>query len=162
MRQVTALVTSSAAVVAALAVGRQYGPGPGSPRTTAWYARLDKPGFTPPGPVYGIAWSALGALMIYSGSRLMTAKRQRGKRTAIGLWAAGVAGVGLWPAVFFGGKNLPASVATAGGMTAIAAVAAAAAAKIDRKAGIASLPLIGWLAFASVLDAEIWRENSDG
>ncbi len=160
MRQVEALTVSAGAVLAALVAGGRFGPGPGRPRTTAWYARLNKPDFTPPGPVYGIAWTALGGLLIYSGSRLLTAKAKPGKRTAIALWAANVVGIAVWPAIFFGRKDLPVSVASATGMTAVAAVAASAAAKVDRKAGLASLPLIGWLAFASVLDAEIWRENS--
>jgi benzodiazapine receptor len=159
MRQAQAIATTSAAVLAALVTGGRFGPGPGRKRTAVWYARLDKPDFTPPGPAYGIAWTALGGLLIYSGSKLLMAKAQPGKYLAVTLWLANVVGIGLWPAVFFGRKNLPASVATAGGMTAVAAIAATTAIKIDRKAGIASLPLIGWLAFASVLDAEIWREN---
>ncbi|MCW8308645.1 tryptophan-rich sensory protein [Acidiphilium sp. PA] len=153
------MATSGLGVIAALAVGGRFGPGPKHKRTTAWYASLRKPGFTPPGPAYGLAWTVLGGLLIYSGTRLLSAPAQPGKREAIALWAANVVGIAVWPAVFFGRKNLPASVVTAGGMTGIAAVAAAAAARIDRNAGVASLPLIGWLAFASVLDGEIWREN---
>ncbi|MDX5931850.1 TspO/MBR family protein [Acidiphilium acidophilum] len=162
MRQAEALSVSAGAVVAALVAGGRFGPGPGHPRTTAWYARLRKPDFTPPGLVYGIAWSALGGLLIYSGSRLLMAKPKPGKRTAVALWTANVVGIALWPAVFFGRKDLPGSVATAVGMSAVAAAAAAAAAKVDRKAGVASVPLIGWLAFASILDAEIWRRNRGG
>lgn len=159
MQQAKALAVSAGAVLAALLVGGQYGPGATHPRTTAWYARLKKSGFTPPPPAYGIAWSTLGGLLIFSGSRLLTARSAPGKRTAIALWAANIVGIALWPALFFGRKNIPGSVAAATAMTAVAALAAASAGKVDRQAGLASIPLIGWLAFASLLDEEIWRKN---
>jgi tryptophan-rich sensory protein len=159
MRLTKAFATSGLGVLAALAIGGRFGPGPRHKRTAAWYASLRKPGFTPPGAAYGMAWTMLGGALIYAGSRLLAAPAQPGKREAIALWTANVVGIAVWPAVFFGRKNLQASVVTAGGMTGIAAVAAAAAARVDRNAGVASLPLVGWLVFASVLDGEIWREN---
>lgn len=159
MRQATSLATAATAVFGALLIGGQYSPAPGHPRTAAWYAALRKPDFTPPGPVYGIAWTLLGGLMVYSGARLMAAKPNRRRTRALGLWSGTVAAIAVWPAIFFGRKNLPASVAAAGGMTALATAMAAAAGKIDRKAAAAAVPVIAWLAFASILDGEIWRVN---
>lgn len=159
MRQANALAATSGAVLASLLVGGAYGPTPTRPRTIAWYARLNKPDFTPPGPAFGLAWTILGGLLVYSGTKILTRKKSPHRTRAIALWAANVTGIALWPALFFGRKDLPTSTIAAGGLTAIAALAAGAAAQVDRKAAAASLPLVAWLAFASVLDGEIWREN---
>jgi benzodiazapine receptor len=161
MQKTTSYVIAAAALTGALLIGGSYGPKPDHPKTRAWYKSLRKPSFTPPKPVYGVAWSALGALLVFSGSRLLTAPQSRTRTSALGLWVANVLGIALWPKLFFGRKNLPASVAAAGGMTLSAAGLAAASAKTDRLAGYATLPLIAWLGFATVLDEEIWRKNDE-
>jgi benzodiazapine receptor len=161
MQKTTSYLIASAALGGALLVGGSYSPQPEHPRTRAWYESLRKPGFAPPRPVYGIAWGTLGALLVFSGARLLTAPSGRTRTRALGLWATNVVGIALWPKLFFGRKNLPASVAAAGGMTLSAVGLAAASAKTDRLAGIATLPLIAWLGFATLLDEEIWRKNEE-
>lgn len=159
MKTSTSLLVASSALAGALLVGGSYGPRPDRPKTARWYGSLRKPGFAPPKPVYGVAWGALGLLLIFSGSRLLTAPKSGARTGALALWAANVLGIALWPKLFFGRKNIGASVAAAGGMTLSAAGLAAAAGKADRLAGLATLPLIAWLGFATILDEEIRREN---
>ena len=159
MKTGTSVLVASSALAAALMVGGSYGPRPDRPKTARWYNSLRKPGFAPPKPVYGIAWSGLGLLLIVSGSRLLTAPKGRNRSRALALWGGNVLGIALWPKLFFGRKNLPASVAAAGGMTLSPAGLAAAAGKTDRLAGLATLPLVAWLGFATFLDEEIRREN---
>lgn len=159
MRKATSYLIASGALAGALLVGGSYGPRPDRPETRAWYKLLKKPDFTPPKPVYGIAWSALGALLVFSGSRLLTAPPSQSRTSALALWLANVTGIALWPKLFFGRKDIGASVVASGGMTLSAAGLAAASAKTDRVAGLATLPLIAWLGFATLLDEEIWRTN---
>ncbi len=159
MRQATSLATAAVSVFSALLIGGHYSPAPNHPRTAAWYAALDKPDFTPPGPAFAIAWTLLGSLMTYSGARLMQAKPTPNRTRALTLWSGTVASFALWPAIFFGRKNLPASIIAATTMTALAAASTTATSRIDRKAAAASIPTIAWLAFASILNGEIWREN---
>jgi benzodiazapine receptor len=159
MRKATSYLIASGALAGALLLGGSHGPKPDRPRTRAWYKSLKKPDFTPPKPVYGIAWSGLGALLVFSGGRLMAASSSTSRTSALALWGANVAGIALWPKLFFGRKNIGASVVASGGMTLSAAGLAAASAKTDRLAGLATLPLIAWLGFATLLDEEIWRQN---
>ncbi len=49
------LAAISSAVTAAALAGAGSGPTPANAATAAWYARLRKPAFTKPGPVFGAA-----------------------------------------------------------------------------------------------------------
>jgi translocator protein len=44
-------------------------------------------------------------------------------------------------------------------LAASAVVSAASAARVDRVAAIASVPLAVWVSFAGLLNEEIWRRN---
>lgn len=160
MRKQGAAVLAVGAVATALAVGGAYGPGPRRPATTLWYGALRKPGFTPPGPVFGVAWSLLGLTLMYSGYRLMTAPAKEKRARALTGWALNVASIAAWPWLFFGRKRLVASVALAGAMCASAVSYVRDAAAVDRSAAFASLPFVGWLFFAFALDEEVARANT--
>ncbi len=155
----TAAVLATAAVLGAARFGARYNPGPAQPRTAAWYARLDKPSWTPPGAVIGAAWTALDLLLCVAGYRLLAAPPSDERRTALGLWGVTVAGLAFWPYLFFGRKRLGESLGALGGMLGAAAGAVAAASRVDRVAAAAVAPLIGWLSFAGLLNEEIWRRN---
>lgn len=160
MRRSTATILAIGAVGAALAVGGSYGPGPKRSGTALWYAALRKPGFVPPGPVFGVAWSVLGIALMYSGYRLMTAPPAPQRPRALVGWAVNVASIGLWPWLFFGRKQLRASVALAAGMCVAAVAYVRDAAAVDRRAAVASVPFVGWLFFALAMDEEVARRNT--
>jgi tryptophan-rich sensory protein len=155
----TAAVAAGTAVLAAQAIGSRSAPTPNHPRTALWYALLRKPAFTPPGPVFGIAWTLLDTLLGYSGYRLLTARPSVARQTALGLWGLNVLGVGSFSWVLFGRKRLDAATGVSGAMLASAIGAVAASAEVDRKAGLALLPLTAWLIFATLLQEEVWRRN---
>lgn len=159
MNKAMALLTASGSLAGALLAGGSHRPSADHPRTKAWYASLQKPSFAPPKPAYGAVWGGLGLLLVFSGYRLLAAPPGRRRSRAVALWGATVSGIGLWPRLFFKRRNLPASLAASGAMTVSAMAAASAAARVDRAAGLASLPLIAWLGFATLLDEEIWRRN---
>ncbi len=159
MRKISAAVLAGAAVSVAQGNGAQYGPTPNHPRTAAWYASLRKPSFTPPGPVFGIAWTALDALLGYSGYRLLTAPPSPKRNVALGAWSLNLLGVAGFSWVLFGRKRLDEALGVTAGMVVTAASAAVTAAAVDRRAAWADLPLLGWVLFASVLQEEVWRRN---
>ncbi len=159
MRKISAAVLAGAAVSVAQGSGAQYGPTPNHPRTAAWYAALRKPSFTPPGPVFGIAWTALDALLGYSGYRLLTAPPSPKRNVALGAWSLNLLGVAGFSWVLFGRKRLDEALGVTAGMVVTAASAAVTAAAVDRRAAWADLPLLGWVLFASVLQEEVWRRN---
>ena len=160
MKALPAYALSLGAVAAAALVGRRAGPQ--HPREAIWYARLEKPRYTPPGAVIGLAWSGLDLLLGFSGSRLLAAPPSRERSGALLFWSLNVAGIAGYPWVFFREKRLGASAVVIAGMLASARAATITAAKVDRLAGWSMMPLVGWLAFAGLLSEELWRRNSTG
>ena len=153
------LALTGAAAIGALLAGRGFNPGPQHPRTAAWYASLDKPDYTPPGPVFGIVWPLLDGLMWYSGYRLLRAQPGTAKRVALGAWVASVLGIPSYSWVFFGRHRTDEGLGVTTAMLASSAGLVAAAAKADRPAALAASPLVAWLLFANLLQEEVWRRN---
>ena len=157
MKPVAATLVSLGAVGGAALIGRSTGPQ--HPREAIWYARLDKPRFTPPGAVIGAAWGGLDLLLATSGARLLSAPPSLERSAALLFWSLNVAGIAGYPWVFFKQKRLGASALTVACMLASARAAVATASKVDRVAAWSAMPLVGWLAFAGLLSEELWRRN---
>jgi tryptophan-rich sensory protein len=159
MRGTTAALAAASSVTAAALVGARSGPTPSHPATAAWYARLRKPSFTPPGPVFGAAWGALDVLLGYAGYRLMRSPPRSARTVALGAWAATLLGVGGFPWVLFGRKRTDEALGVNAAMVGTSVALVASAAKTDRPAALAVLPLAVWVLFACVLQEELWRRN---
>jgi len=147
------------AVSLALFLGGRSRPSPDQPRTKRWYDRLQKPGFTPPTPVFALAWPVLQAAQAYSGYKLLRAPASIERTTALVFWSANQIGVAGWSEVFFGQKApgwaTIGSVALGG--SAIGHVAASR--QVSQSAALAGVPLVIWVGFATLLTEEIWRRN---
>ena len=141
--------------------GQKFSPAPTHPKTRRWYGRLDKPGFTPPGPVFGAGWAAIESVLAYGGYRLLRGRPSAARNAAVGLWVANNLLIAGWSGLFFGRKALGPSALTAGGMIAIAGGYAAVASRTDKIAAATAAPLIGWLGFATLLAEEVWRRNDE-
>jgi tryptophan-rich sensory protein len=159
MHKAAAALITGSAVAAAAGAGSQFGPTPAHPRTLAWYARLRKPSFTPPGPVFGIAWTVLDGLLWYAGYRLASRPSTARRNFALGVWGATVLGVGGSPYFLFGRKRLDEALGVTAGMVATTAGLVAASATVDRQAARAAAPLALWVSFAFLLQEEVWRRN---
>jgi tryptophan-rich sensory protein len=159
MRKATAMLATGSAVAAAAASGAQFGPTPSRPRTALWYARLEKPGFTPPGPVFGAAWTTLDALLWYAGYRLATRPSTPLRNYALGFWGATLMGVGGFTWVLFGRRRLGQALGVTAGMVATTSGLVATSAAVDKRAAQAAAPLALWVAFAFLLQEEVWRRN---
>ena len=156
---VAAMTVVAVAMAATAWSGRRFSPTPDHPRIAWWYARLDKPGYTPPGPIFGLGWGLIQTALSYGGFRLMRRKRTADRDAAIGLWVFNNALIAGWSGLFFGGRALGPSTIVSGGMIATACGYAAVAAKTDRTAAATAVPLIAWLGFATLLVEEVWRRN---
>lgn len=154
-----ALGTVAAVLGASAILARRNAPDPAHPAIRRWYRRLDKPGYTPPDPVFGAVWPVLESGLAYGGYRLLRRPSGRSRNAALGLWLVTAGMVGGWTELFFGRRQLGASAAAAGAMTASSAAYVAAAARVDRSAAAAALPLVGWLGFATLLAERIWHRN---
>ena len=159
MNRTQAALTATATVATAQLLGARYNPSPAHPGTAAWYAALRKPSFTPPGPVFGAAWTGLDALLAYSGYRLLSAPANRKRNTALAAWSLNLLGIAGFSWVLFGRRRLDEALGITAAMVVTASAAAGTAATVDRKAAYADLPLLGWVLFATVLQEEVWRRN---
>jgi tryptophan-rich sensory protein len=155
--RVPALLGSATAVLLAGAIGASFGPQ--SPKAALWYAKLNKPKATPPGPAIAAVWFGLESLLTYAGYRLLTAPPQRARSRALTFWGLSLAGLAGFPAVFFGRRRLGPATAVSAGMLASSIGLLASAAKADRQAATASIPLVVWLGLATTLSADLWRRN---
>ena len=147
------------AVTAALLIGKRAGPTPDHPRTRRWYNRLEKPEFTPPSPLYPIAWTGIQAALAYGGYRLLQADQSPQRTAALSLWSANQIGVAGWSEVFFGKRAPGWGTVASAALGASAAGYIAAASQTDKVAAGMGIPLVAWVAFATLLAEEIWRTN---
>ena len=152
-----AVVMGASAVVA-----MRNSPDPLHPRIRRWYKRLDKPGFTPPDPVFGAVWPVLESGLAFGGYRLLRQSPSGSRNAAVGLWFVTTAMVGGWTQIFFGERMLGASAVASGVMLATGATYVASAAKVDKPAAAAAVPFVAWLGFATLLAEQVWRRNASG
>ncbi|MDO6414123.1 TspO/MBR family protein [Sphingomonas sp. BIUV-7] len=140
-------------------IGRRNAPAPSHPRIRTWYRHLDKPGFTPPDAVFAAVWPVLETGMAVGGYRLLRHAPSPRRNSSIGLWLATSAMIGGWTELFFRERALATSAAASGAMLATTAAYVVTTQKVDRVAQATALPLLGWLAFATVLATRVWQRN---
>ena len=126
---------------------------------TDWYRQLVKPSFQPPGWIFGPMWTLLYTLMGISLYRLYARRDQEGARVVLWLFAAQLLLNGVWSPIFFGAQAVGAALAVIIAMVALVALTAKRAFAIDRLAGWLLVPYLGWISFATVLNAAILRLN---
>ena len=98
-------------------------------------------------------------LLGYAGYRLLTTKPSQKRDVALAAWASNLLGIAGFSYILFGRKRLDEALGVTAGMVVTASATTAAAALVDRKAAYASVPLLVWVAFAALLQEEVWRRN---
>ncbi len=123
-----------------------------------WYPTLTKSALTPPGYVFGIAWTILYLLMALAASRIYVVRGTFRSRSLVWWGIQLVLGL-LWSIVFFGQQQVALGLV----ITLINGAAVAFVTwrfwRIERIAGILMLPLLGWLTFATYLNGFILTHN---
>jgi tryptophan-rich sensory protein len=130
-----------------------------SRRRESGYRELDKPGFTPPDVVFPVVWTSLYALIAWSGWRVWSAAPSRQRTAALRLWTSQLAANAKWSKLFFDQHGRALALADVLALEAMIASYISAARKVDRAAANAFIPYAAWVAFATVLNAEIARRN---
>ena len=126
-----------------------------------WYRNLRKPSFTPPDKIFPVAWTALYALIAYSGWRVWSAAPSHQRDKALRLWVSQLAANAQWSKLFFKQRSPALALADIFALEGSIIGYIAAAHKVDRGAAYAFVPYAAWVAFATVLNAEILRLNPD-
>lgn len=129
----------------------------------AWYQSLRAPSFRPPSWLFGPVWTVLYVMIAAAGTRL--GLRVGGSEApalvavCLGLWALQMVLNALWTPVFFGAHDLGGALVLIVLMLASIALLAGLAWKVDRIASVLLLPYLGWVGFASILNAAFWWLN---
>jgi translocator protein len=153
------LGATALAVAAAAGAGGIASPN----RVPAWYFRLRKPPYQPPGAAFPLVWTALYADIAATSAVAIDRLRTAGHHDQARRFAAAL-GVNLllnagWSWLFFRYHRLGAATLGAAALTASSADLARRATQADRRAGAALAPYPLWCAFATVLAAHIWGLN---
>ena len=125
----------------------------------SWYPTLAKPAFNPPNWVFAPVWTVLYVMIALSGWRVWRERGFARARGALGVYALQLALNLAWSFVFFGAQAIGA------GLVVIVLLLAAIVANarlffaIERVAGWLLVPYAAWVAFATVLNAALWRLN---
>lgn len=124
-----------------------------------WYVALAKPGFTPPGWVFPVAWSILYILMGAALALVLSARGARLRGLAAGLFAAQFALNLAWTPLFFGAHKVDAALLVIVAILGLSILTTLVFARIRPLAAALMLPYLAWLAFAAVLNWQIGALN---
>jgi translocator protein len=153
------LAATTVAVAAAAGTGSIASP----MRVPAWYSRLRKPPYQPPGAAFPLVWTTLYGDIAATSAVAIDRFRATGQDGEARRYAAAL-GVNLalnagWSWLFFRYHKLGGSALGAAALTASSADLARRAARADRRAGAALSPYPVWCAFATILATHVWRLN---
>jgi len=132
-----------------------------TPAIPGWYARLVKPGFSPPNWVFSPVWISLYLLMGIS-AFLIWRKGLDNKATkvALGIFVAQLVLNALWSLMFFGLRSPLAGFITIIILWILIVLTIVHFYRISTVAGVLLVPYLLWVSFASVLNASILVLNS--
>lgn len=124
-----------------------------------WYRTLVKPAFNPPDWVFAPVWTTLFVMMAVAGWRVWRRDGLRRARVAMVLFALQLALNLAWSVLFFGMRSIGAALIEM--LVLLLAILATTVAfwRRDRVAGMLFVPYAGWVGFAAILNAAIWRLN---
>lgn len=124
-----------------------------------WYVALNKPWFTPPNWLFGPAWTVLYLMIIASLVLFLRTPSKFRPRTTAALWAAHMLLNFAWTPVFFGMHAIGWALAVIIVLDLSLVVLIIMLWHTKRAASILLWPYLGWVCFATILNAAIWHLN---
>jgi benzodiazapine receptor len=130
------------------------------PNIPTWYASLAKPSFTPPNGAFSPVWTILYALMAYAAWRLLSLPQgTAGRAGALTAFFVQLALNAAWSWAFFWMRSPWAGLLVILPLLLMILVTIRRFWPLDRLAAALLVPYAVWVAFATVLNAAIWRLN---
>ena len=124
-----------------------------------WYQTLAKPPFNPPDWIFAPVWTTLYVLIAVAGWRVWRRRGLSGARAEFGAYALQLALNLAWSFLFFGQRMIGAALVDIAALLAVIMANVLLFRRIDRPAGWLLVPYAGWVAFACLLNFELWRLN---
>lgn len=130
------------------------------PEIPGWYAGLAKPSWTPPPYVFPIAWTTLYVMMAIAFWRLWDrVAPSDARRRAIIFFATQLVLNAIWSPVFFGWHGVRTGLAIIILMAMFIAATIVSTVRIDRLAAALLVPYLGWVLYASTINAGVVALN---
>jgi benzodiazapine receptor len=127
-----------------------------TPAITTWYARLQKPFFSPPNWVFAPVWTALYILMgISLYLILQKGVEKRAVRQAVAIFSAQLAVNALWSFAFFGMQSPQNGLIMILVLLALIITTIVLFWRISRPAAVLLVPYVCWVCLATALNAMI-------
>ncbi len=131
------------------------------PNLVPWYAELAKPAFNPPNWIFGPVWTVLYLLMAFAVWRVLRLPgRTLARRLALTLFFLQLALNLAWSFMFFGAHSPLLGMFNIVPQWILIVATMASFYRLDRIAALCLLPLVGWVAFAAVLNFTILKVNA--
>jgi translocator protein len=124
-----------------------------------FYAGLARPGWAPPGWLFGPVWSVLYALMALSAWLVWRERGFGGARTALVLFLVQLAANAAWSWLFFAWRQGALAFAEVLVLCCLIVATLVSFHRVSRLAAILLYPYLAWSLFASALTFSIWRLN---
>jgi tryptophan-rich sensory protein len=125
----------------------------------AFYVQLQRPGWAPPGWIFGPVWSALYLLMGVAAWLVWREGGFRAARGALLLFLLQLAVNALWSWLFFRWHLGAAAMADVLLLWGLILACALAFGRHRPLAGVLLLPYLAWVTFATALTWAVWRAN---
>ena len=153
MRHALALTLFLLATFVAAGVGAFFVPG-------AWYESLAKPDWNPPNWLFGPVWTLLYVMIGTSGWLVWREAGFAGARWALSIFALQIALNAAWSWLFFGLQRPDLALVEIVVLLLSIALMIGLFWPVSRLAALLLVPYLGWVGFATVLNAAIWKLNS--
>jgi translocator protein len=122
-----------------------------------WYAELQKPSFNPPNWVFPVAWTVVYILIAVAGWRTYL---ERTKNIAWRVWYGQMALNFMWSPVVFRLHDLLFGLVIIVSMLLLILIFIRMQWRDHRQAALLFMPYATWVAFAALLNFELYRLNS--
>ena len=149
-----------ALIVSFLSVGVVAAFGAVSSSPGAWYANLEKPGFTPPNWVFGPAWTTLYCLMAVAAWLVWRERRTAKIAPAMAIFLTQLVFNGAWSFLFFGAHRIAAALVDILLLDSAVVIAVVLFWRVRPIAGLLLAPYLLWIGFATALNFSIWQLNA--
>jgi tryptophan-rich sensory protein len=125
----------------------------------SFYAGLNKPTWAPPASVFGPVWTVLYLMMAIAGGMALSGNASY--RWPALLFVVQLALNALWSWTFFKWESGAGSMATIAVLWIFIVATTATFWRANAISGWLMIPYLGWVSFAAVLNAAVWRLNPD-
>jgi benzodiazapine receptor len=129
------------------------------PAIPHWYAALHKPSFNPPNGVFGPIWTLLYVLMAIAAWSISREPASPLRSSALRIFWLQLFLNFAWSWIFFRQHHLAGALLEIVLLWLAIMAASVLFSRVSRLAAWLMLPYLAWVAFAAILNYEIWRLN---